>query len=1430
MIHPFTFIRGHKTVLLIVCAAFFAVAAFLVVRPVGRRAAPRVWQQMTPLVADAVSKNAAIAVHLPKALRITPETAHAAIVFAPEIEGVWRASADPSTLLFQPSSPLDVGKYYTATIETPEVRLSKDFRADEDPEVVAIFPASDTETPETSEITIVFNRPMVPLTTLDALGAPPIDIVPMTEGRWKWSTTRNLQFIPAGRLVRSARYTVTVRPGMVSMDGLPVAGFTHTFTTRPLRYEQTSSGRHLYRAPIRVAFNQPVDLERTRREISVRRADGVPHSVVVLYGTRRVYDKKNKKTKEFLDKSVLEIYSAADRFGREGLWDFETSYTYTVRAAYPAEGDIAVGQPRSGGIQVLPIITSVSAKSPRSELVEPDLFDPQGTLVVAFAEDIVKDDTVISAKNLRDIRYDEKCREPEVGETVRYGADCEKVPNRRRLILSFDPDGLGRGEDIPVTFRKIVNTEGLVLNANPVVKTIRTYPALTIFRTDPASGATGADLTQFVACTSNPLVPATEENFHERLSSNFTVGLWNWLRPYRVRPRSPSPCVVGQFHNTIRYGLVPEYDYRLTLAAVDDFGQTAEAVSAFRSGKIDQYSRQFFHMQKGYNVTAPDKTRLTYAVENLEYVNMHICRIIDQAMLRYLKDRPKASASPDAFACAASVTRRLELPKQYWTRNYFQVNLRDYVDDPLGHYVISFGHPDYRRIEYDWDEKLNKTVGTPAERIWERTMLTVTELAVQEKKIQWRVADDIADDATVSSARMRRARGGRDPSPQLVRAALEKDGRNVYWVTRFGSIAPVPNARIALYNNGLARISGFTTDARGLAEVPASPNLFGAVVTAGNDSAIVAETADRIQYGETTRSAERTYMYTDRPIYRPGQKVFIKGIYRIGYDAAYEIPVGRSRTVEIYNSRGEKMQSGTAELNDYGTFSAEVLLPGDAPLGTYRISGFGGTAYFDVEEYVPSAFAAEVRPDKEEYIAGETMRLKVDADYFFGVPVEEGSEVTYSIASQDYYFDRYADGDFSFGRGWYYSYGGREYGDRFILRGKAELDVNGAAEIAQHLDFDKFFKGDSRERSKIFVLDVTVKNQNGQAVSAERSVIVHRGAFYLGLDTKPRFVGRGTPVAIALKSVDTQGKPIAVSGIVVDLNKISWEHFKRREVDGGYYDKSEKKVESVRQLNARTDKKGNWSAEIVLDQEGQFEIVARAADGKNNAVIARHDLYVYGPGQVSIRPTNNETLDLATPKAELDVGDQGEMIIQSPYARAKALVSFERGRIYRYEVVDVDRNFFSYVFPVTEDYIPNIYASVLLLGPDPEIKYGQINYRINTRRRGLAIDVRPSKRSYLPGEEVALDVTARNWKGDPVEAEISLAVADLSVLALKGNPRKNPVSFFYGGLPLTVTTASNIKNILEETEIPAGTKGGGGMAEARDLAQREQRRVEMTLG
>ncbi len=1391
--------------LILIAAGFFISYQFI-----GQRLLPREYDEVYTLVPDKISQSAAIAMRLPRGIQVAVAEAKEKISFEPMIDGVWSPGKTSEYLIFQPAQKLELGRYYAIKLQTQNGDIKKDFLIDEDPKVVAIFPNANSEASEYSKITIVFNRPMVPLTTLDELmdKSVPVDITPVTQGRFKWITTKDLQFIPDKRLVRSARYTVSVKSGLVSMDGLPVSPTTTSFTTKTLRYStnEQPQNRLLFNQPIRIFFNQPIDLDRTTKEISVKKSAGGGTDIITAYGTRRIFDKDTKKFTTYLDKSILEMYSKSDKYSREKLWDFNATYSYVVQKAYPLEGDIAVQTPFSGAISVHDVITSLGADSPRTRFSAPDFFDPQGKLWVNFAEDIDKDASQINAPGLRDVSYGEKCREPLPGEEVSYGSDCEKVPDYKKISLRFTPDELRKGQEFNVTFKKLVTKNGLTVNQDPVSKAIKTFSDLVVYKTTPSEGETGADLTKLKICTSNPLSVPDEKTFYDRVKSNVTVGLWNWYSPIRVTQErlagTPSPCSAGQFENTILYGLVPNYNYSIALDLVDDFGQTAKKTVDFVSGNLKSVDRNFFSLQKQYNVTSPEKTKLAFGVDNLEYINLNICRVSPETMLSYIKENPKSDAPPGSLNCVESITKRVDLPKKFWSRIYFQIDLKEYISNPIGHFVLTFSHPEYRKIIQEWDSATQRYTTRTGGPIYEKTYLTVTRLAVQEKKVEW------SDTGW-----------GTDQEKQIAATELSKSSQNLYWVTDLTSLNPISNATVDLYGKNIERVGSYSTNNEGVSLTSAYYNLFGAVVRKGGDSAIVSAAVDKFAWAYPANGAERSYIYTDKPIYRPGQQVFIKGIYRLGYDMNYQIFQDRKADLTIRNSKYEVISKTPVTISDYGTYTADFTLDSQAPLGTYVISGPGGSAYFDVEEYMPAAFQVEAKSDKEEYIAGDTAKLTVDANYYFGVPLD-GGDVEYSIVSQDYYFDRYHDGYFNFGSNWYYSYNGY-YGDKFILRGKTTLDSEGHATIDEPLDFSTFFKNDEGKTSKILTFNISVRNKNGQTISSQKSLIVHRGKLYVGIRLDKNFIGKNEKTTARIKTVDTEGKPIGASNILLEVKKITWESFKRKEVDGNYYYRTEEKKDAVASYTLSTNGQGDGSKEISVPSEGEYEIGVTTKDSSGNSVTAQQELFAYGAGSASIKPTNNEALDLATDKQQVSVGDTVSIIIKSPYTKAKALVTLERGKIMEYHLLDITSNLTQFTFQVKESYIPNIYASVVLISPLPEVKFGQIQYQVDTKQKELSISVQSDKNNYLPGEEVHLKVFAKDWNGKPVKSELSLAVVDQSVLALKGNPKKDPVAFFYDGMPLSVSTASNIKNVLEEAEIPAGTKGGSGGG-AENLATKKR--------
>jgi uncharacterized protein YfaS (alpha-2-macroglobulin family) len=1342
------------------------------------------------LVEDKVSSSAPIQINLPAG--VAKEGIEEKVTFEPALAGDWVPTDVASVVAFKPAKKLEIGNHYTVALALEKGIITKDFQAAEDPLVEAILPKGDSEADESSAITIIFNRPIVPLTTLGELEKRdvPITMTPETEGKWKWISTRNLQFIPKTSLVASAHYTVKVGSGIVSMDGLAVKEVNHAFITRPLRLEGATSGIVRYNQPIEIRFNEPIDLEKTKKEITlIDSQSGQSLSFEASYGSRIEYDYEAEKSQKIEDKSVLSVIQKKDTFGRSGFWDFEKSYAFALSKAYPVGGDIVLSSPINLAITTTGVVQSVTAQSERTDYASTQLFDPKGTITIRFYEDIDFERSEISMKGLAKVEYGEKCKEREKGSY--YYGPCEKVYDKSTLILSFDAQKFGTpGEDLRLVLDRVVNAEGITIDSKEIVIPVKVYPKLAIRSIAPAFGSTNGSVSELTLCTNTPLKPLSGKAFYDAVKTDKYIVLGRWNSAYPQGPDSYQKprCNIGEFVNVIRYGLLPETDYSLSLSLVDVFGETAAQKVSFKTEKAPNLYLRFHALDKIYNVTTPGKTKLTYAVENFDRVDVHICKVEPLTMVRYLYKLPKNTMPVSSLSCIETKSDTIAISPKLWVNNYFNIDLSKYFADTRGHYIISFSNPRY-----------TDNAGTG---LYERTYVSVTNLAVAEKKVNWTKYD-------VEPQKTKGVVDAADPQGEL------------YWVSRIGTLEPEAKASVAVVSEGddvPVVAQSALTDGKGIAKLPLVKDVVGAVIKSGTDTAIISSWSDTLNRAYGGYSNNKVYVYTDRPIYRPGQEVFIKGIYRLNYDGEFSFDANEPVQLAVSDSRGEQIYTKNATVNKYGTWNASFTLPKDAALGGYYISAMGEYSYFTVQEYVGAAFEAKVDIQKDEYIAGESAILDITGGYYFGAPVDGGT-VDYSITAQNFYFDRYEDEYFDFGGGWYECYS-CTYGDTYVKSGQTRLDENGRVRVTQSLDFDELFSEDSRNSSKILVFHATIVDASGRSVSTEKSFIVHRGNFYLGVKADPYFTSAKEPFNIRLKTVDTKGKPVRESGIDIVVSKVEWKSFKRQEVDGNYYERTERVLVPVITRKAATDGRGDYKDSFTLESPGEYEISATADDG-GNTIQAKTYLYVYGEGSVSVRPTNNATLDITAERTDLNVGDTAKILFQSPYPRAKALITIERGRIFDYEVVEVNKNMYEHEFALKGEHVPNVFASVILLSPDPEVKFGHVEIGVDRKEKELSISVATDKPSYLPGEKVTLKIITTDSKGKRVPAEVSVAVADLSILALKGNPKKNPLVFFYSGFPLAITTASNVKNILSEAQIPTGTKGGGG-GDAADLAKKQR--------
>ena len=1364
---------------------------FTVVRLVFEFARDPLWLTYSGsyrLVPDSISQSAILPISIPEeAGSVTSEQ----VQFVPELQGDFIESDQENILLFKPHELPQIGSYYNVALTYNEVTIGADFKVAEDPSVVSILPTSDTEVHEDTKISVVFNRPMVPLSTRDELDKEtvPVKLEPDVDGVWKWKSTRLLQFIPKEDLQRATKYTVTVNEGFRSLDGVPVKGFTHSFTTRTLKHHPVAPMVR-FNQPLEIRFNQDVDLERTAEKV-VLTQNGEKKKIRIEYAKQQEEKKRGFLGLVFFgsdakyDKTKILIRPYEDTHGREGLWDFESTYNIEIKTMYPLEGDIPLNEVFTWSYTIPAVVSSVQAKSDRSNHVGPDFFDPQGALAVYFQEPIDISKTNVTLHRLDEVRYGTACKFDADGAVIykKDSQDCEEVEDKNQLLLRVNPDTYQPSQSSTLVFEKITSEDGYILNAKPLEYSVTSFPTLEVHRTVPSDGSSDASLTDLTICSNTPL--KRPESIRNTLTTEGYVVFPNdlWRNSERITSDYWKPiCSTGEFQTTIRYGLHPQTKYLLKLSLEDEFGARAQRDLHFTTGSASSKYTRFYNLQKYYNVTVPGKSRLTYGVENLPYVQVHICKVDANDFLRILDNDTDNDAKPSASMCETTKEVTVDLPDTYWVNNYFHFDVADHFEDARGHYIITFTHPNYRNER--------------GVQLFDRTLLSVSNFTVGEKRLDWYT---------------------NEYTPPTRGAKVT--GNNLYWVLHAKSLEPVYGATVETFaGKNVVTTEKQTTNIEGIAQLSAHENTRGAVVTLGGDTAVVSAAMDTLAYNWNIGTQSATYLYTDRPIYRPGDTVQIKGIDRVGYDNKWNTANTYNATVKIVDSRNDTISTQTVPVSLYGTFNLSIELPKDAPLGRYSISTFEGYGWFDVEEYVGAPFKVEVDTEASEYIAGETAKLGVDARYYFDMPVA-GGELEYTVLAQDYHFDRYTDEYFSFGSGWYRCYW-CGYGDEFITRATVTLDEDGKAFIEVPLTFDTYFEKPEETGSKLFTVIARVTDANGKQVTGQNTVVVHRGAYYLGIKTDKYVAIQDEPLGVRMKSVDTQGVPRAVTDLSLHVTRVEWVSYRRQEVDGGYYWHSEEKKTLMETRTVHTSNTGDATENVTFTQPGVYELTLTGKDTDGNTITSLTELYVSGKGTTDVRPTNNEALAVKTDKPNYSTGEEATVVFESPYADARALITVERGAIYEYWIQRVTSSIGTQKFPIQKTYAPSVYASVLLLGPGPEVKYGSTEIRTDSSDYELTIEAVPSKQSYFPGEEVVLTVKTTDQTGAPVSADVSLAIVDMSVLALMGNPKKDPVSFFYGSLPLGISTSHSAKNMLIEQEIPTGTKGGGGDSE--DLETRKR--------
>ena len=361
------------------------------------------------------------------------------------------------------------------------------------------------------------------------------------------------------------------------------------------------------------------------------------------------------------------------------------------------------------------------------------------------------------------------------------------------------------------------------------------------------------------------------------------------------------------------------------------------------------------------------------------------------------------------------------------------------------------------------------------------------------------------------------------------------DDKHRYVVVNATDGQPVPGAKIMLYDKDYDVKTGkwkrlvharLTTDENGEAYFK---NVDGEVlISTSADKYAPAKYIylSRDRYFEQKDDKTAYQLFTDRSIYRPGQKVHATAVsYIVKKSLDASVP-GKSMELKfiLRDANWKQVAEQKATTDEYGTASVDFELPMEGKTGMFSISVNGqASEYIRVEEYKRPTFEITFPKVNERYTWGDTIVVKATAKTYAGVPVQ-GAKVEYKVTRRNQMWWR-----------------GASSSDKLVRTDSTVTREDGTFEVEIPLEVAESEKNDFMRIARFFNFDVS-------AVVTDISGESHEGEMSLPLGTRSTAFSVDMPKRIEVDSLKTvtfayrnaSGMPIS-SQLKYRIDKGEWK-------------------------------------------------------------------------------------------------------------------------------------------------------------------------------------------------------------------------------------------------------------------------------------------------
>ncbi|RKS87479.1 hypothetical protein DES39_0713 [Orbus hercynius] len=546
---------------------------------------------------------------------------------------------------------------------------------------------------------------------------------------------------------------------------------------------------------------------------------------------------------------------------------------------------------------------------------------------------------------------------------------------------------------------------------------------------------------------------------------------------------------------------------------------------------------------------------------------------------------------------------------------------------------------------------------------------------------------------------------------------------------------------------------------------------------------------------ETVDGGElRTHLFSDRGVYRPGEKFHIGMIVR-AQDWSKSLN-GIRLEADIYDAKSNRVKTEPIVLDQYGFVELSYQTEYSSPTGEWYVNLYLKNPREDYRTLLGSTSVVirEFEPDKtavtlkllpeisEGWVHPDALSAKVEAKNLFGTAAQNRTVKSKLYLTPSVpYFKKY--NDYAF-----YQNITRYQNNFDIAVEDTTTDDNGVANLTLPITS---FEGNYTAK----VLTEVFEPDSGRSVAATASVFVSPNDYLIGAKADGRldYINKGSTRILNFIAVDAKLTPIDLPDLTLVKMEQKYLSVLVKQPSGVYKYESKRKDIVVSETPFSID---NASSNYVINQDEPGNYLLKIKN-KNGYVVYQTTYSVAGTANVTRDLDRNAELELKINDNQYKAGDNIEVSITAPYV-GSGIITIERDKVYAWKWFKTTTTSSVQTITVPEGIDGNAYINVQFIR-DPSsdeifmspLSYAVVPFKISNDKFDDHIKLTAPEK-LKPGQILPITIQTTSPQ------RVVIFAIDEGILQVSGYKLKNPLNEFLRKKALSVRTAQILDLILPE--------------------------------